>query len=154
MSWIGPSSANATRSPAAARSAATSAGACADTASASPPATRAAVGDVERPAAEVNAVRAHGQRDVDPVVDVQRDARRRGRRAQRAGQLGQRAAGQILLAELHRDRAGRQAAARDAAQGGGHDVGQRAPAVACRSVIRYSRGTWRIATTSSVDATQ
>jgi len=74
----------------------------------------------------VHAVRADRQRDVDPIVDVERDARRRRYLPKGAPQLGQLAPGKVLLAQLHRDLVGRQAADRHAPQGGGDDVGQRA----------------------------
>ena len=114
VSRIGPSRTKARRSPAAARSAATSAGAWTDAASASPPAIRAALATVERRAAEVDAVRVDRPRDVDSVVDVQPDPRRGGHGAQRAPELGQRAAGEVLFAELHGHLRRRQAAPGDA----------------------------------------
>ena len=82
-------------------------------------ATRAHVGGRQRRAAQVNAVGADGQRDVDPVVDVEGDAGRGGDVAQRSRQLDERAPVQILLAQLHGDVARREAAAGDSAQGRG-----------------------------------
>ena len=116
------------RSPAAARSAATSAGACADTRERQPARDPRGVGDVERHAAEVDAVRADRQRNVDSVVDVERTPAAVVTARSARAELGQRAAEQILLAELHGDLRRRQAAPRDAAQRGRDHVRQRAPA--------------------------
>ena len=93
VSLIGPSSANATRSPRGARATPRPPRrACADTREREAGRDARDVGGVSDVAAQVDAVRAHRQRDVDPIVDVERDARRGGDRAQRARQLGQRAA--------------------------------------------------------------
>ena len=99
---------------------------------------RAASATSSDAAAQVDAVRAHRQRDVDPVVDVERDARRaRDRRAAFARELGQRAAGQILLAELDRDLApgARPVPAMPRSAAATTSVSGRPP-VACRSVTR------------------
>ena len=81
-------------------------------------------GGVQRAAAQVNAVGADRQRDVDPVVDVQPDAGGRRDRAQRARQFGEGATFEVLLAKLHGHIGRAEAARRDPAQRRRHQVGQ------------------------------
>src|SRR4029079_5194147 len=111
---------------AAARRAATSSGPCADAAMARPPGTRPAAAtssDVPAkgtPAADTAHAAARGpgrgnaacpdrEGDVEPVIDPEGGARRRGHGAQRPPELGQRATGQIFLTQLDGDPLRRQA---------------------------------------------
>ena len=83
------------------------------------------VGGRERAAAEVHAVGAHGERDVDAVVDVEGRARGARDLAQVPGELEEGARLEILLAQLDGDRAAR--LGRHGGERGAHDLDERAP---------------------------
>ena len=107
--------------------------------------TRDVVGGQRRPG-QLHAVGAHRQRDVDAIVDVERDARGGRDGAQRARELGERSPGQILFPQLHGDVGRANAAAGDAPQRGGDHLGQRA--IASRVAVgdqQQARGAGRSA---------
>ena len=62
--------------------------------------------DRHRASAQVDAVCADRDRDVDPIVHQEEGARPRRQRAQALGQDEQRAAGEVLVAQLHRGQTG------------------------------------------------